>query len=45
MAKHDSELPKTFVNFSERFPELQQAHKQLGKALADAGPLDEKCSG
>ena len=42
MNKHDSELPKTFVAFSERFPELQQAHKQLGKALADAGPLDEK---
>jgi len=42
MDKHDSELPKTFVAFSERFPELQESHQQLGQALADAGPLDEK---
>lgn len=42
MDRHDSELPKTFVAFSERFPELQESHQKLGKALADAGPLDEK---
>lgn len=42
MDRHDSELPKTFVAFSERFPELQESHQQLGKALAHAGPLDEK---
>jgi len=42
MDKHDSELPKTFVAFSERFPELQKSHEQVGKTLAEAGPLDEK---
>lgn len=42
MDKHDSELPKTFVAFSKQFPELQQAHEQTGKTLAEAGPLDEK---
>ncbi|SFR44878.1 Uncharacterized conserved protein YurZ, alkylhydroperoxidase/carboxymuconolactone decarboxylase family [Marinobacter gudaonensis] len=42
MDKQNNELPRTFVAFSDRFPELQEAHKQLGKALAEAGPLDEK---
>ena len=35
------ELPKTFVRFAERFPELAAAHQSMGLA-AGAGPLDKK---
>lgn len=42
MKRENTDLPKTFVAFTDRFPELQEAHQQVGKALADAGPLDEK---
>lgn len=36
-------LPKSYKDFSEKFPEIVEAHKNLGKACRGAGPLDEKC--
>jgi len=37
-----NDIPKTFVRFTDRFPDLASAHSQVGSALDDAGPLDEK---
>ncbi|MFW5816004.1 MAG: carboxymuconolactone decarboxylase family protein [Wenzhouxiangella sp.] len=37
-----NDIPKTFLRFTDRFPELAAAHRQAGSALDDAGPLDEK---
>lgn len=38
-------LPKTFITFTARYPELAQAHEQIAKAVDIAGPLDAKtCS-
>lgn len=37
----NEKLPKTFVRFARRFPELAAAHQSMGLA-ADAGPLDKK---
>jgi len=38
-------LPKTFVTFTARYPELANAHEQIAKAVDAAGPLDAKtCS-
>jgi len=37
-----NDIPKTFVRFTDRFPDLASAHRQVGSALDDAGPLDEK---
>ena len=34
-------LPKTFLRFAERFPELAATHQAAGQAAAD-GPLDQK---
>lgn len=34
-------LPKTFVRFAQRFPELATAHQTAGAAASD-GPLDKK---
>ena len=35
-------LPKTFVAFARRFPQLAQAHQAMGQAADAAGPLDKK---
>lgn len=35
-------LPKTYKDFSEKFPGLLEAYKQLGKSCREAGPLEEK---
>jgi len=35
-------LPKTYKDFSEKFPGLLEAYKQLGKSCRKAGPLEEK---
>ena len=35
-------LPKVYQQFQERFPEVFNHFKQLGKATREAGPLDEK---
>ncbi|MEE4639175.1 MAG: carboxymuconolactone decarboxylase family protein [Wenzhouxiangella sp.] len=37
-----NDIPKTFVRFTDRFPELAEAHRQVGSAVDSAGPLDEK---
>lgn len=35
-------LPKTFQQFTERFPELAAAHQQIGQSVDAIGPLDDK---
>jgi alkylhydroperoxidase/carboxymuconolactone decarboxylase family protein YurZ len=37
-----SELPKTYLNFRETFPELADAYDRLGTAAHEAGPLTAK---
>lgn len=37
-----SKLPKRYTRFFERYPEVGQAYRSLGDAVAEAGPLDEK---
>lgn len=37
-----SELPKKFKKFQNEFPEVSNAYELLGKAVHNAGPLDEK---
>ena len=37
-----NQIPQTFEAFTDRFPGLSQAHQQVGTALDDAGPLDDK---
>lgn len=38
------ELPKHYQNIRKRYEEYSQALSELGKAMKDAGPLDEKTS-
>ena len=35
-------LPKTYENFSDKFPEILKDYQQLGKSCREAGPLEEK---
>jgi len=35
-------LPKTYKNFSDRFPEALKDYEQLGKACREGGPLKQK---
>lgn len=42
MSQTKNDIPKTFLRFNDRFPGLSQAHQQVGAALDEAGPLDEK---
>ncbi len=35
-------LPKTYKNFSDKFPEILNDYKQLGKACREGGPLEQK---
>jgi 4-carboxymuconolactone decarboxylase len=35
-------LPKRYVKFMEDYPEVGKAYRELGDAVADAGPLDAK---
>jgi 4-carboxymuconolactone decarboxylase len=37
-----SKLPERFVSFLKDFPDVGAAYQTLGKAVADAGPLDSK---
>jgi alkylhydroperoxidase/carboxymuconolactone decarboxylase family protein YurZ len=37
-----SKLPRRFTAFIERYPRIGDAYKELGDAVADAGPLDAK---
>jgi len=35
-------LPKTYENFSKKFPEVFKDYRQLGISSRNAGPLDSK---
>ena len=35
-------LPSRYLEFFERYPSVGQAYRQLGDAVAEAGPLDKK---
>ena len=35
-------LPKTYENFTSKFPEVFKAYNQLGISTREAGPLDQK---
>lgn len=37
-----SKLPKRFTDFVDRYPSVGSAYHDLGRAVADAGPLDGK---
>jgi alkylhydroperoxidase/carboxymuconolactone decarboxylase family protein YurZ len=37
-----SKLPKRYTAFMETYPEIGRAYTELGAAVADAGPLDDK---
>lgn len=37
-----SNLPETYSKFLEQFPDVSQAYYNLGKAVHNAGPLDDK---
>jgi 4-carboxymuconolactone decarboxylase len=37
-----AELPKRFEKFQKEFPEVSNAYELLGKAVHNAGQLDEK---
>ena len=37
-----SKIPKTYINFKEDFPQVSQAYYNLGKAVHNVGPLDDK---
>jgi AhpD family alkylhydroperoxidase len=36
------QLPKPYLEFRERFPQLADAYDKLGEAAHQSGPLDEK---
>lgn len=35
-------LPKRYLRFMETYPDIGEAYKAYGQAVASAGPLDEK---
>jgi alkylhydroperoxidase/carboxymuconolactone decarboxylase family protein YurZ len=35
-------LPKTYENFTSKFPEVSKAYNQLGTSTREAGPLEPK---
>ena len=37
-----SQIPKRFQRFTEDYPEVSKAYEELGNAVHNAGPLDEK---
>jgi alkylhydroperoxidase/carboxymuconolactone decarboxylase family protein YurZ len=37
-----AELPKSYLNFQEKYADVWQAYDRLGAAVHGAGPLDEK---
>ena len=36
-------LPKTYEDFTQKFPKVFEDYRQLGKSCREQGPLDEKC--
>lgn len=37
-----SDIPKPFVDFTVKYPEVGQTYAQMGHAVHNAGPLDKK---
>lgn len=37
-----SDIPKPFRNFTEEYPEVAESYAQLGHAVHNSGPLDQK---
>lgn len=37
-----TELPKTFQEFTRRFPEIADAHESVARMVDEQGPLDRK---
>ena len=35
-------LPETFRNFIKKFPQVEEAHEAVARAVDNAGPLDRK---
>ncbi len=35
-------LPKAFTSFSDKYPDVLEAYRQLGKSCRETGPLEEK---
>jgi len=35
-------LPKTYENFSEKYPKILKQYQELGKSCREAGPLEYK---
>lgn len=42
MVSQENELPQAVREFAEKYPQIWDAYNQLGKAAAEAGPLDER---
>jgi 4-carboxymuconolactone decarboxylase len=42
MSTPDPKLPGTYKAFITKFPALGDSHEAIARAVADAGPLDEK---
>lgn len=40
-----TQLPKPYLEFQEKYPNVWQAYDQLGTAVHAAGPLNEKTRG
>ena len=36
------QIPKRFVDFTKKYPAIAKAYYQMGEAVHEAGPLDEK---
>jgi 4-carboxymuconolactone decarboxylase len=37
-----SKVPKRYKRFTEEFPDVAKSYEEMGKAVHEAGPLDEK---
>lgn len=35
-------LPKTYENFSEKYPQILNQYQELGKSCRETGPLEDK---
>ncbi|MCS6817059.1 MAG: carboxymuconolactone decarboxylase family protein [Acidobacteriota bacterium] len=42
MVNQENELPQALREFAQKYPQVWEAYNQLGKAAAEAGPLDER---
>ncbi len=42
MTHQNDDLPRTFTRFTEKFPELREAHEGIARIADQAGPLDRR---